>query len=84
MRISTTELGRLLEITTQTTRVTAEIPAVDLDLILSGERVPDLGDLLQEELEACVAEIHDLPLAWTDESKHRRKLNMLFPAVGAF
>ena len=88
-RIDTQELAKLLDVASETTRVTAEIPAVDLDQLLAFERPEDtgidLGALLREELDTLdQADIHDSPIAYIDATRDRTRLKIVFPAVDAF
>lgn len=86
LRIGAADLQKLVDITAETTRRTAEMPAVDLDSLLCNERTPvptiDLGELF--DLDAP-AEVHDTPLAWLDAPTEKKRLRIVFDATaGAF
>jgi len=88
MRIGADELAKLVDITAETTRRTAEMPAVDLAALLCSERTPaatstegllDLGDLFGDD----AAEVHDTPLAWLEPPTEQKRLRIVFDATTA-
>lgn len=97
MRIGADELAKLVDITAETTRRTAEMPAVCLDELLCTERTP-IGTSFEEltfenpppdlidlgdllREELGSADIHDTPLSWLEPPTEQKRLRIVFAAT---